>query len=199
MPYFSVHPRDSNLQNAITSQIPAKVALSLFPQLPPAEAATGKGLRNQPGELCVCVCVQGFPVTAVQGAEKVPWQPLLLGRTVCCKGKKQLNVQSTLRAERGCWAVTPHSRKLSLGTGLTVSRDIEGERRKQCLKVDRPHLLVYHLRCALLHGEDFSLIKPQRQTLRPRLSTRSLSQLCGLQGKHCYLLMSPVPKSKKGR
>ena len=89
---------------------------------------------------------------------------------MCCKGKKQPNVQSALGAERGCWAATPHDRKLSLGAGLKVSRDIEGERREQCLKVDWPRrLLMYHLRCALLHGGDFSQVKPKRQTLHPRL------------------------------
>lgn len=66
----------------------------------------------------------------------MPWQPLLLGRTMCCKRKKQPNVQGTLGAERGWWAVTPHGRKLSLGIALKVSRDTEGKRRKQCLKVD---------------------------------------------------------------
>lgn len=89
---------------------------------------------------------------------------------MCCKGKKQPNVQSALGAERGCWAATPHDRKLSLGAGLKVSRGIEGERREQCLKVDWPRrLLMYHLRCALLHGGDFLQVKPKRQTLHPRL------------------------------
>lgn len=84
--------------------------------------------------------MQGFPVTAARGTEKVPWQPLLLGTAMSCKDKKQPNVQSALKAERGCWAVTAHSRKLSLGTGLKESRDIEGERRAQCLKVLSPHV-----------------------------------------------------------
>lgn len=74
-------------------------------------------------------------------------------------------------------------------------------RRKQCFRVNGPNLL-YHLRCAWLHARDFSWIKPKRRILHPRLegvSTGSLSQLCGPQGKPCYLLMCPVPKPKESR
>lgn len=107
-----------------------------------------------------------------EGAEKVPWQPLLLGTTMCCKGKTRPNVHSALRVEGVSWAVTPHSRKLSLSTTLKVSRDIEEERREPCFKVDWPHLLMHHLRFSLPHGGDFSPIKLRRQTLHPRLGVR---------------------------
>jgi len=72
-----------------------------------------------------------------------------------------------------------HGRKLSLGTGLKVSRDIEEERREQCVKVDWPHFLMYPLRCALLHGGVFSQIKLKRQIFHPRLGiSRGLCLSC---------------------
>lgn len=100
--HFSIHLQQNTLKNAITVKTRASAASRLYPQLLPAVAATGKGLKWE-------LCAQGFPVTA-GGTEEVLWQPLLLGRAMCSEEMKQPNVQCTLRAERGRWARTPCGR-----------------------------------------------------------------------------------------
>lgn len=86
-------------------------------------------LWNQPGK---ALCVLSFPATAVWRTEKVPWQPWLPGLQGLCNTVLQSKEGTKYLKKRGCWAVTPHGRRLHpLGTGLKVSRDFEGERREQ--------------------------------------------------------------------
>lgn len=61
----------------------------------------------------------GLPCHSSMRSKKCALAAFAPGQKNVLQRKKQPNVQSTLGVERGCWAVTPYGRKLSLRAGLS--------------------------------------------------------------------------------